>query len=1049
MKLKNLFGLLLIWAVVFLRAVPGEAQEWSMIEKGFKLVPDSVQLAVYWYWISDNLSEEGVVHDLQAMHEVGINRAYIGFIGVDGVPVGNVKFLSEEWWKVLHVALKKAGELGIQIGIFNSPGWSQSGGPWVKPEEAMRNLVSMEMEISGPGRKVLDLPKLGKDMQDVRVIAYPAFRKEEYQKSWVLDKKENASLAADLKLEQRSMIRSISFEVNTPVKTHGTLYVKEQNSYKLLKTFEIDRSNPALHVGFEPYAPIVLSLPETEASEYHISLDKEGEGQITIILSERPMVERFAEKSLSKMFQEPLPMWGEYMWSTQPESTSDIWTLNSQNVLDITACLNGEGKLVWDVPEGKWIISRIAMKPTGVTNSPATLEATGLEVDKMSRKHIYKHLDAFIGEILKRIPPDDRNTFNIIVEDSYETGSQNWTDEFIELFTKRYGYSPLLYLPVMKGVVVDNKDCSDRFLWDLRRFVADCVAYDYVGGLRDWAHRHGLTTWLENYGHWGFPAEFLQYGGQSDEISGEFWSEGSLGDIENRAASSCGHIYGKRKIWAESCTSGGPVFSRYPQIMKQRVDRFFTEGINATLLHLYIHQAYEDKEPGLAAWFGNEFNRKNTWFYQMDVFADYLKRCNFMLQQGRYVADVTYFIGEDVPKMTGVCDPPLPKGYSFDYINAEVLMKYATVREGKLVLDSGMEYRVLVLPKQETMRPELLVKLKEMVMEGLTILGPAPRRSPSMEGYPEADKKLEEIALQMWRPTEKTQAYMLGKGIVYEDGCSLAEIFENMQLTPNFKVSEADSSLLFIHRTLEDADIYFLSNSSEEKITVAPIFRIYDKQPEAWNPQTSEIRVLPEFSQVAEGIKVPLVLEPLESIFVIFKEKPCCEVGNNYPKKVCLRTLEGPWNLAFNSEKRGPSEIIVLDKLEDWSKNEDERIKYYSGSVMYTHTFDLERMPADEVYIDLGKVMVMARVWLNGEYVGGVWTYPHRLNIKKYLRKGENELQIEVVNNWKNRLIGDFSLPKEDRRTWTNQSIWTENSPLQPSGLLGPVEIQSYKYRLK
>ena len=483
--------------------------------------------------------------------------------------------------------------------------------------------------------------------------------------------------------------------------------------------------------------------------------------------------------------------------------------------------------------------------------------------------------------------------------------------------------------------------------------------------------------------------------------------------------------------------------------MKQRVDRFFTEGINATLLHLYIHQAYEDKEPGLAAWFGNEFNRKNTWFYQMDVFADYLKRCNFMLQQGRYVADVAYFIGEDVPKMTGVCDPPLPKGYSFDYINAEVLMKYATVREGKLVLDSGMEYRVLVLPKQETMRPELLVKLKEMVMEGLTILGPAPRRSPSMEGYPEADKKLEEIALQMWRPTEKTQAYMLGKGIVYEDGCSLAEIFENMQLTPDFKVSEADSSLLFIHRTLEDADIYFLSNSSEEKITVAPIFRIYDKQPEAWNPQTSEIRVLPEFSQVAEGIKVPLVLEPLESIFVIFKEKPCCEVGNNYPKKVCLRTLEGPWNLAFNSEKRGPSEIIVLDKLEDWSKNEDERIKYYSGSVMYTHTFDLERMPADEVYIDLGKVMVMARVWLNGEYVGGVWTYPHRLNIKKYLRKGENELQIEVVNNWKNRLIGDFSLPKEDRRTWTNQSIWTENSPLQPSGLLGPVEIQSYKYRLK
>ena len=247
------------------------------------------------------------------------------------------------------------------------------------------------------------------------------------------------------------------------------------------------------------------------------------------------------------------------------------------------------------------------------------------------------------------------------------------------------------------------------------------------------SHKYGLTTWLENYGHWGFPGEFLQYGGQSDEIGGEFWSEGSLGDIENRAASSCGHIYGKNKISAESFTAGGGGYHRYPAMMKQRGDRFFTEGINNTLLHLYISQPYEDREPGVNATFGNEFNRKNTWFPQLDLFIKYVKRVNFMLQQGLNVADAAYFIGEDTPKMTGVTDPALPKGYQFDYINAEVIERDMTVANGLLTLPHGTQYRILVLPKLETMRPQLLDKIARLIEQGAVVLGPAPRRSPSYE----------------------------------------------------------------------------------------------------------------------------------------------------------------------------------------------------------------------------------------------------------------------------------------------------------------------------
>lgn len=1007
------------------------------IEQGFRNIPDSVQLAVYWYWISDNISKDGVIKDLHAMKEVGINRAFIGNIGIDGIPFGDIKIFTQEWWEIMHTALKTASELNIEIGIFNSPGWSQSGGPWVKPDEAMRYLASAELEIEGPGRRMIRLPSVGNEAQDVRVIAYPASKEKAYEKKWNLNKEDGRDLTADLQLDKEVIIRSLVFRVNEQIRTSAELWVKEKGELKRVKEILIDRSNPALNVGFDPYAPVVISLPETQAKDFRLIIKPEGKGNIEVTLSEKPLVERYAEKSLAKMHPTPLPMWHDYMWDAQPEVTDNEWTVKPDEMIDLTGQMNKEGILDWNIPSGKWIIYRFAMLPTGVTNSPATPEGTGLEVDKMSKRHAAAHFDAFIGEILRRIPADDRKTFKVVVQDSYETGGQNWTDDMLEVFEEQYGYSPIPYIPVLNGVVVGSRDLSDRFLWDLRRLVADRVAYDYVGGLREESHKHGLTTWLENYGHWGFPGEFLQYGGQSDEIGGEFWSEGSLGDIENRAASSCGHIYGKNKIWAESCTSGGPVFSRYPYVMKQRVDRFFTEGINATLLHLYIQQPYDDKEPGMAAWFGNEFNRKNVWFRQMDIFFNYLKRCNFMLQQGRYVADVAYYIGEDAPKMTGVCNPDLPYGYSFDYINAEVLLKYSSVRDRKLILDSGMEYRVLVLPAQETMRSEVLTRLKELVDLGLVVLGPAPMRSPSLAGYPEADMRVKAQASEIWEN-------------VYPAGTSLDKVLSDLRVVPDLTLQDADSSVLFIHRTLQDADIYFISNPYEKQIRVRPEFRIQGKQPELWNPQTAELRQLPEYENTITGTRVPLTLEPLESAFIVFRQPPVSEqaFSDNYPTRKVVQAIDGPWTVSFQPGKRGPGEPVVWSALEDWSTHINEDIRYFSGYAVYATDFTLTEIPQEQLYLDLGKVMIMARVKLNGKEVGGVWTAPYRLNITDYVEKGRNKLEIEVVNNWMNRLIGDQKLPEEERHTWTNVNPWKADSPLQPSGLLGPVVVEAYDYRI-
>ena len=728
---KPLFKTLLCLSL--LMPFTGNGQERNALESGFMNPAEKVQTSVYWYWISGNISEEGVKKDLYSMKEAGINRAFIGNIGLEGIhtPYKTVPFYSEEWWKILHAALKTATELGIEIGIFNSPGWSQSGGPWVKPEQAMRYLASVKAEVSGGKQVEVVLAKPDKDFQDVKVIAFPSVGKKaarlsvanakvtsamplqnlnslidgDKETAVLFTEKSEKPVAIDFRADVPFTLRSLQiFPARQPIQANARLWVKENGAYRMLSEFKLDRFNANLNVGFDPYAPVVVSVPATTASEFRLELANVGPGMglSEVEFSSLPAVERYPEKTLAKMFQTPLPYWHEYQWPVQPETDDPSLVIDPGKVLDISAFLQGD-RLVWKAPAGEWTILRTGMLPTGVTNSPADPEATGLEIDKMSRKHVKAHFEAFMGEIYRRIPAEDRACWKVVVQDSYETGGQNFTDDFLSEFQARYGYDPLPFLPVYEGYVVKSEDQSDRFLWDLRRLVADKIAYDYVGGLRDVCHKYGLTTWLENYGHWGFPGEFLQYGGQSDEIGGEFWSFGDLGNIENRAASSCGHIYGKQKISAESFTSGGTPFSCYPAMMKQRGDRFFTEGINNTLLHVYISQPSEEREPGMNAWFSSEFNRLNTWYPQMDLFTSYLKRVNYMLQQGLNIADVAYFIGEDAPKMTGIVDPELPKGYQFDYINAEVIERDLFVKDGLLTLPHGTQYRILVLPKLETM----------------------------------------------------------------------------------------------------------------------------------------------------------------------------------------------------------------------------------------------------------------------------------------------------------------------------------------------------------
>ena len=998
----------------------------ATVEEGFNNIPDSIRIGCYYYWISNHISKEGVIRDLHAMKEAGIGRAYIGNVTDDGMPLGDVNFMSEEWWDITHAMFKTAGELDIEIGQFNSPGWSQSGGPWIGEDQSMRYVAFKEDVVEGNGSvQSIALP----DVPAQRIIsayAFPAIegRYEEFSRI------NEGSI--HIKLDSPMTVRSLL--VSSTDNIEGWAWLTKDGEE--ISKFYFNRCNNTTHVGWDPASPQVVAIPEVEGDEFDFRIETQDHGLIKMAISDIPYVEQWAEKSFAKMFQGTLPPWDHYMW----EAPSDRHGLKvaTESIVRLEDFISEDGKTIeWNVPEGRWTVLTSYTHTTGVKNAPAVPEATGLEVDKMNKEHIRYHFDSYLGEILRRIPAEDRTSFKLSVLDSYEMGGQNWTDDMAERFEKTFGYSPIPYLPALHGYIINSDEQTERFLWDMRRLIADGIAFDYVKGLKEVCNEHGLKTWLECYGHWGFPSEFLAYGGQSDQVAGEFWAgrDPNVIDIECKDASSCGHIYGKKQIWAESSTSGDESFQRSPAMLKGGIDNSFIAGINATLLHVYIQQP-EEVKPGISAWFGTEFNRHNTWFKFMDLYTDYLRRCNYVLQQGNYAADVAYFIGEDAPKMDGQVDPEIPEGYSYDFINADVLKNFAHVEDGCLVLDGGMRYKVLVLPKQTTMRPEMLECIAGLVKKGLTIVGPKPDRSPSLQNWPDADARVCALADQIWASD------YYGKGRVYPDGTSLKTIFAELGVTPDCLICNTEDNVRYIHRILKDAEVYFITNSEEHPTSFQASFRNSGyKGAEIWDPVTGNRKGV-IMLQDGDTQKIDMTLEEFGSAFVVLRND-ALEIKDY--ELFSSDAIKGPWHVDFEGESGNPPFSVDMPALQDWSKSANDTLRFFSGTAHYSSKFEIAD-EAEQYILDLGKVMVMAKVRINGEYAGGAWTMPYTLDVTPFVKVGENTIEVDVVNNWVNRLIGDQRLPEKMRGTWTYHDPGEDpETKLQSSGLLGPVTLTALK----
>ncbi|TAN38240.1 MAG: glycoside hydrolase family 2 [Verrucomicrobia bacterium] len=1112
-------------------ALSRAAQAADDLAAGFTHPPEETKPWCYWYWISDNVSKAGITHDLEAMARVGIGEALIGNIVDESTPPGNVHIFTPQWWEATEHAVREGARLGVKIGLFNSPGWSQSGGPWVTATQTMRYVVSAETHVTGPQHFSGKLPTPKMPFQDIAVLAFPAPAADSEHIAKLAPRVQCAPAVAAAQLlcdgnpdtgivfpkgtAGAAKPLSVTLETEKPFTTRSLALYPHDGEFAVncelqaadtngvfhaVREFSLDRRGPApdhkVNVGPMIKGPAVVAFAPVTARKFRLVLTGlQGKGGLAEIdLAGAARLDWYVDKQLGKMHPTPNVPWDCYRWPAATEPDQPALAITPEHIINLSDKLAADGTLAWDVPAGEWIILRSGMTPTGAVNHPTTNEGRGPEVDKMNRAAITAHFRAMVGKLAERMPAGQRTALQHVVIDSYEVGPQNWTDGFTEQFRKTMGYDPRPWLPVLTGRMVGTAEQSDRFLWDLRRLVADRVAYDYVGGLRDAAHEKGLRLWLENYGHWGYPAEFLQYGGQSDDVAGEFWMRGTdgvpdLGSIELRAASSSAHLYGKRVVHAEAFTSPRS-FRDYPADIKALGDWAYCQGINHFVLHVYIHQPWEDRKPGVNAWFGTEFNRHNTWFEQAKSWVDYLRRCHFLLQHGHSVADVAYFIGEDAPKMTGTRQPELPPGYDYDYINAESLLTRARVKNGRLAMPNGPAYRLLVLPPMETMRPELLRKLRDLVEAGATILGPPPKRSPSLQNYPTCDAEVRRLAAELWGDCDgrRVTEHALGQGRVCY-GADLAAVLQRLGATPAVMVPK---EILWTQRHSDAAEIFFVSNQKSAPVLVNASFRVAGRTPEIWRADSGRIENTAWFAPEGDRTRVPVALDAHGSAFIVFR-KPltapavvavqkdhqplsgACPIGVeraadgrllatvtqagvyqltsssgqqmtlNATQLPAPRVVAGPWQLRFPAGSGAP-EKIELAQLVLWNEHADAAVRHFSGTATYTTTLTV---PADflradhQLQLDLGRVEMLAEVSLNGHDLGVLWKPPYALDITAAAQPGANTLQVKVTNNWWNRLAGDATLPEKQRTTFTTSAPRTPREHLLPSGLSGPVVLRA------
>lgn len=735
-----------------------------------------------------------------------------------------------------------------------------------------------------------------------------------------------------------------------------------------------------------------------------------------------------------------------------------------ESVLDLTSKLDDDGKLDWMVPAGNWLIQRIGHTTTGSSTRPPVAGGSGLECDKMSRTAVEAQFAGMMAGLVKDAGPMAGKALTATHIDSWEVGGQNWTPPFRDEFVKRRGYDPIPFLPsILDGVrnktairytyQVGGGGIANRFRWDFQQTQSELLADNYAGRLAELAREHGLRLTIEGYNLRAFGDEGT-YAARADEPMTEFWTPSEYGiqstKLKGRQVASLAHTTGKRIVGAEAFTSGvAEMWKQHPATIKALGDEQFCHGINRFVIHRYAHQPYADRAPGvtMGPW-GLHYERTQTWWEMSGAWHQYLTRCQHLLRQGLFVADLCY-LRPEVPSQTYFKpNPEPPAGYRHDEISAEALLARMSVKEGRLMLPDGMNYRMLVIPPVKTMTPALATKLRDLVKAGATVvaMGPRPNGSPSLQNFPDCDAEVLKATAELWGNCDgrKVMEHRLGKGRLTR-GLPAARLLADAGISPDF---QSDMPLNWIHRQAVDMDMYFVANPADSALDAECTFRVNGRQPELWDPLNGGLRALPQFDSANSSTLIRIRFGPAQSFFIVFR-KPATTSGtgaSNFPQPVNVATLNEPWQVTFDPKWGGPG-TVDFPALVDWTRRPEQGIKHYSGTATYNTRFDLSfavpATPPKRFLLDLGTVHVMARVKLNGRDCGIAWHPPFRVDVTGALKTLDNTLEIQVANLWPNRLIGDQSQPENRRLTWTTWNPFEAESPLLSSGLLGPLTLWS------
>ena len=1095
------------------------------LEQGFRQPPDSAKPLVWWHWMNGNISKEGIKLDLEWMHRAGLKgfQNFDAALATPQVVDHRLAYMTPEWKDAFKYATTLADQLGMEEAIAASPGWSETGGPWVPGSEGMKKYVWSETVVEGgkpfsgklvhPPSNTGGFQNLGvRDLlaapegapppptfyADAAVVAYRRPASDVPVDS--LHPKMTASAGApdaavlgdgDLQNTTKLPIPKggesswIQYEFAQPqtirsvsIVTKGVDFITAmvagitnpemsleasddgQNFREIVKL--PDGGAPQHTLSFAPVTAKFFRVafkrtPPPPVPAWASGIDPSSLGikigapptdyeiaELRLYAGAR--VNRFEEKAAFT----PVP--DVYGFATGPVPATE--TVSKSDVVDLASKMGADGTLNWTPPAGNWVVLRFGYSLLGITNHPATAEATGLEVDKLNRTYVRNYMDRYLDSYKETVGTDymGRRGIKYVITDSWEAGSQNWTDDMIAQFKKRRGYDPLPWMPVLTGQVVESAEASDRFLWDLRKTIGDLIADEHYGQVQASLKERGIGHYGESHESGrAFVADGMEVKKLNDIPMSAMWTQvpgvnkEQFGyNADDRESASVAHIYGQNLAAAESLTAAAAPWAWSPSTLKPTADQELLNGINRFVIHESAHQPLIDKAPGLTLGpFGQWFNRNETWAEQAGAWVNYLARSSYMLQQGHFAADVIYFYGED-SNVTAIFNdkaPAMPPGYGFDYINADGLIHELNAGDGIITTKSGMSYRLLALdPYSRHMSLPVLRSIHKLVEQGAVVAGEKPTDTPSLADDAAEFKKLNDELFG-----DGSGIHSAGKGKVYA-GLNAEAALKAMNIAPDFDHSrpQSDTRILFVHRKLTDADIYFLDNRNDRDETVDAKFRIAGKEPELWYAETGKSE--PASYQISgERTTVPLHLEPWGTVFVVFR-KPAKASSRTLPKPVEteLATVDGSWNVTFQPGRGAPASF-VLDKLTSWSDSQNKGVKYFSGIGTYTKTIQASPdwfKKGAQLWIDLGDVKNLAEVTVNGRSLGIVWHSPYRVDATSALKSGANEITIKVTNAWVNRLIGDQQPDATTKYTFADVKPYKADSRLLESGLLGPVKLE-------